>query len=271
MTEKNNTHTPPPVGRVALVGAGPGDPELITLRGMRLLSTADAVVHDFMVHPDLFAQARPDAQIHCVGKQAGHHTLEQDSINALLISLAREGKTVCRLKGGDPFVFGRGGEEALDLAAAGIPLEVVPGVSSAVAVPASAGIPVTHRGLSRAFHVITGHKPPAGEAPPALPGPDDGTLVFLMGLKRLEFIAEQLLDRGWPGTTPAAVISQGTLPEQQTVVGTISDVAAKVAVLGLPSPAILVVGEVVSLQVHLDPRGASPCVGSNRCRSQKED
>ena len=254
MTENQDAHPDPPAGRVCLVGAGPGDPELITLRGMRVLSTADAVVHDFMVHPGLLAQARNDAQIFCVGKHAGHHTLEQDSINALLVSLAREGKTVCRLKGGDPFVFGRGGEEALALAAAGIPFEVVPGVSSAVAVPAGAGIPVTHRGISRAFHVITGHNPPEGQAPPPLPGPDEGTLVFLMGLKRLDIIAAQILGRGWPADTPAAVISQGTLPAQQTVVGALSDIAAKVAAQQLPSPAIFVVGEVVSLRAQLGRR-----------------
>ncbi len=251
MSNRLGVRSAPPVGRVYLVGGGPGDPELITLRGLRVLSTADAVVHDFMVHPDLLAQARKDAQVCCVGKHAGHHTLEQDSINALLISLAREGRMVCRLKGGDPFVFGRGGEEALALAAAGIPFEVVPGVTSAVAVPASAGIPVTHRGLARAFHVITGHCPPAGQALPPLPGPGEGTLVFLMGLKRLDTIAAQLLDRGWPADAPAAVISQGTLPEQQVVVGTVSDIAAKAAAQKLPSPAILVVGEVVSLRAKL--------------------
>lgn len=251
MTEEHHLRSNPECGRVYLVGAGPGDPELITLRGMRVLSAADAVVHDFMVHPALLAQARKDAQILCVGKHAGRHTFEQDSINALLISLAREGKTVCRLKGGDPFVFGRGGEEALALAEAGIPFEVVPGVSSAVAVAASAGIPVTHRGLARAFHVITGHNPPEGQAPPPLPGPDEGTLVFLMGLKRLETITAQILDRDWPTETPAAVISQGTLPEQVTVVGTVSDIADKAAAQQLPSPAILIVGEVVSLRAKL--------------------
>ncbi len=251
MPKERQTQTGPLPGRVYLVGAGPGDPELITLRGMRVLAQADAVVHDFMVHPALLEQARGDAQIICVGKHAGHHTLEQDSINALLISLARGGKTVCRLKGGDPFVFGRGGEEALALAGAGIPFEIVPGVSSAVAVPAAAGIPVTHRGLARAFHVITGHNPPAGGLPPLLPGPDEGTLVFLMGLKRLEAITTQLRDRGWPAETPAAVISHGTLPEQQTVVGNVSDIVARAVAREMPSPAILVVGAVVSLRAQL--------------------
>jgi len=244
---------------VYLVGAGPGDPELITVRGMRVLSSADAVVHDFMVHPALLDHARAGAAILCAGKHAGHHTLEQDSINALLIALAREGKTVCRLKGGDPFVYGRGGEEAIALAAAGIPFEVVPGVTSAVAVPASAGIPVTHRGLARAFHVITGHCPPSGQAPPPLPGPGEGTLVFLMGLGRLERITEQLFDRGWPADTPAAVISRGTLPEQRTVEGTLANIAAKTGAQELPTPAILVVGEVVSLRTQLaGPENARP-------------
>jgi uroporphyrinogen III methyltransferase/synthase len=237
MPKEHNTHPAPAPGRVHLVGAGPGDPELITLRGMRVLSAADAVVHDFMVHPDLLAQARKDAQIFCVGKHAGRHTIEQDSIN----------------------VFGRGGEEALALAAAGIPFDVVPGVTSAVAVPANAGIPVTHRGMARAFHVITGHNPPEGQAAPPLPGPDEGTLVFLMGLRRLEAITAQLLNRGWPANTPAAVVSQGTLPEQQTVVGIVSDIAAKAVAQNLPSPAILLVGEVVSLRAQLARHdGSSP-------------
>ena len=236
-------------GRVYLVGAGPGDPDLITVRGQRVLSAADAVVHDFMVHPDLLARARADADVFCVGKQAGRHTMEQDHINALLVDLGRAGKSVCRLKGGDPYVFGRGGEEALALARAGIPFEVVPGVTSAVAVPAAAGIPVTHRGLARAFHVITGHSPAAGQDPPVLPGPNEGTLVFLMGLRRLDILADQLLKRGWPLETPAAVISQGTLAGQTTVTGTLANVAALAA--GLVSPAILVVGDVVTLRRQL--------------------
>ena len=254
MTEELKSDSQPVVGRVYLVGAGPGDPELITLRGMRVLSTADAVVYDFMVHPALLELARPDAQKICVGKHAGHHTMEQDDINALLVALAREGKTACRLKGGDPFVFGRGGEEALALVAVGIPFEVVPGVSSALAVPACAGIPVTHRGMARSFHVITGHGQPgdtAGNPSWQVPAPQDGTLLFLMGLKRLGSIAARLIAGGWSAETPAAAISRGTLPEQQTVVGTLAEIAAKVAAAELSSPALLVVGEVVSLRASL--------------------
>jgi uroporphyrin-III C-methyltransferase len=250
MTEEPKLESDATVGRVSLVGAGPGDPELITVRGMRALSAADAVVHDFMVHPALLDCARADAQIICAGKHAGHHTLEQEAINALLVALARGGKTVCRLKGGDPFVFGRGGEEALALAEAGIPFEVVPGVSSAVAVPAYAGIPVTHRGLARSCHVITGHGMPDDAAWP-VPPQKDGTLLFLMGLKRLDSIAARLIAEGWPAETPAAAISHGTLPGQKTVVGTLADIAARVAAAELESPTVLVVGAVVALRASL--------------------
>jgi uroporphyrinogen III methyltransferase/synthase len=213
------------------------------------------------------------AQRICVGKHAGHHTLEQEAISALLVSLARGGKSVCRLKGGDPFVFGRGGEEALALAAAGIPFEVVPGVSSAVAVPAFAGIPVTHRGLARSFHVITGHgspNSPTGAPSWQVPVPKDGTLLFLMGLKRLGSIASRLIAGGWPPEMPAAAISRGTLPEQETVVGTLADIAEKAASAALQSPALLVVGEVVSLRAALawheekaSPRGDEADAGGN--------
>ncbi len=254
MTEEHKSDSKPAIGRVYLVGAGPGDPDLITLRGMRVLSSADAVVYDFMVHPDLLDHARADARRICAGKHAGHHTLEQEEINALLVALAREGKAVCRLKGGDPFVFGRGGEEALALVAAGVSFEVVPGVSSAVAVPAFAGIPVTHRGTARSFHVITGHGQPGdavGNPSWKVPAPQDGTLLFLMGLKRLDSIAARLIAGGWSSEMPAAVISRGTLPDQQTVVGTLADIAAKVAAKELSSPALLVVGEVVSLRESL--------------------
>ncbi len=254
MSEECDIPSGTTVGRVFLVGAGPGDPELITVRGLRVLSTADAVVYDFMVHPALLDHVRTDAQKICAGKHAGHHTLEQDAINALLVALAREGKTVCRLKGGDPFVFGRGGEEALALVAAGIPFEVVPGVSSATAVPAYAGIPVTHRGLARSFNVITGHGAPngaPGEASWPAPAQKGGTLLFLMGLKRLDSITARLTAEGWPADTPAAAIAKGTLPEQETVVGTLADIAAKAAETGLSSPTLLVVGEVVSLRASL--------------------
>lgn len=254
MAEEQKSHSQPAVGRVYLVGAGPGDPELITLRGMRVLSAADAVVYDFMVHPALLDLARADARKTCVGKHAGHHTLEQEEINALLVALALDGKTVCRLKGGDPFVFGRGGEEALALVVAGIPFEVVPGISSAVAVPAYAGIPVTHRGLARSFHVITGHgksNDAGGDFSWRVPAPEDGTLLFLMGLKRLDSITARLIAGGWVADTPAAAISRGTLPEQETVVGTLANIAVKAAAAELSSPALLVVGEVVLLRASL--------------------
>src|SRR5215813_5249767 len=191
---------------VALVGAGPGDPGLMTVRGLALLRRADVIVYDRLVDPRLLDEARPDALRVFAGKASGRHTMDQRHINALLVRHASRGRRVVRLKGGDPFVFGRGGEEAEALAAAGIPCEVVPGVSSAVAVPAYAGIPVTHRGLASSFAVITGHHETTFG--PLLDGFPPGalTLVVLMGLGQRARIAERLLARGWTSDTPAAVI-----------------------------------------------------------------
>ena len=201
-------------GRVYLIGAGPGDPGLITLKGMELLKTCDAVVYDHLASDALLEWTQPGCKRIFVGKQIGHHSMKQEEINSILLNLAQEGLTVARLKGGDPFVFGRGGEEALALEQAGIPYESVPGVTSAVAVPECAGIPVTHREVSRSFHVITGHTqsdrdclPPDLELYGTLPG----TLVFLMGLKQLPLIVKGLIQGGKPCETPAAVIEKDRL------------------------------------------------------------
>src|SRR5215207_3896354 len=209
-------------GFVSLVGAGPGDPELLTLKGLRRLRAADVVVYDALVSVELLRECRADAELIYAGKRAGQHYRSQDEINALLIDKARAGLFVVRLKGGDPFVFGRGGEEAAVLAAARIAWEVVPGISSAVAVPAYAGIPVTDRATASSFAVITGHEDPDREESrlrwQALAQGID-TLIFLMAVGRLESIAAQLIAYGRAADTPAAVIRLGTTPEQQTVVG----------------------------------------------------
>lgn len=229
---------------VYLVGAGPGDPDLITVKGLNLLRIADVVVYDRLIHPDLLRHARRSAELIYVGKAPNQRSSRQMEINQTLIDHARLGRIVVRLKGGDPFVFGRGGEECLALAAAGIRFQVVPGIASPVGVPAYAGIPVTHRGIASAFTVVTGHtcRPDAG-----WPAPDRiGTLVILMGLGRLPRIARDLVESDWPGDTPVAVIESGTTGQQRTVVGTLVDVAERAK--GLEPPATIVIGEVVSLR-----------------------
>ncbi|MBI2088994.1 MAG: uroporphyrinogen-III C-methyltransferase [Deltaproteobacteria bacterium] len=239
------------VGKVYLVGAGPGDPGLLTVRGLELLRKAEVVVYDRLVNPALLEYASPEATRIFAGKLTGSHSLPQEEINKLLISHARRGREVIRLKGGDPFVFGRGGEEAEALAVAGIPFEIVPGISSAVAVPAYAGIPLTHRQLSSSFAVITGH-----EACKAEPSVDwkhlaaaVDTLVILMGLKNLPGIVANLLAHGRSPETPVAVIRWGTTELQETVTATLVDIVDKAATLR--PPVVLVIGEVVSLRDKL--------------------
>jgi len=222
---------------VYLVGAGPGDPGLITARGLELVRSCDALVHDRLVSPELVAEAPPDAI------RIGRDRLGQAEIDELLVRLGRRGLDVVRLKGGDPFVFGRGGEEALALVAAGVPFEVVPGVSSLSAVPASAGIPVTHRGVSSQVTIVSGHD--VGELDFAALSRAPGTLVLFMGLASLEAIADGLLRAGKPADTPAAVVASGTLPEQRTVVAPLARIAA--AAGSLEPPALVVVGDVVAL------------------------
>lgn len=238
-------------GKVYLVGAGPGDPGLLTVRGLELLRRAKVVVYDRLVNPVLLEEAPPEAARIFVGKITGFHSLPQEQIAEILITHARRGLSVVRLKGGDPFVFGRGGEEAQALQDAGIPFEVVPGVSSAVAVPAYAGIPLTHRGLSSSFAVITGHE--ACKAGPsvdwkALATAVD-TLVVLMGLKNLPGIVARLLAHGRSPETPVALVRWGTTEKQEIMTGTLADIVERAS--GLQPPVVVVIGEVVELAERL--------------------
>lgn len=242
------------VGRVAIVGAGPGDPGLMTVRGLELLRQADVVIYDRLVNPSLLDEAPPHALRIFAGKWSGTHYMPQEQIHALLIAQARRGRRVVRLKGGDPFVFGRGGEEAAALAEAGIPFEVVPGVSSAVAVPAYAGIPLTHRGLSSSFAVVTGHE----DASKGRPAVDWGrlasavdTLVVLMGLRALPGIVASLLAHGRSPETPVALVRWGTTAEQATVIGVLADIVERARAAGLEPPVVAVIGEVVRLRDRL--------------------
>ena len=240
-----------------MVGAGPGDPGLITARGLEILRSADVVVYDRLVAASLVAEAPPEAECVFVGKRphAGSTDLAQDEINALLVERARRGLTVVRLKGGDPFVFGRGAEECEALHAAEVPFHVVPGVTSAIAVPAAAGIPVTHRRLASAFAVVTGHECEGvstldWEALARVP-----TLVVLMGLSALREITARLLEHGADPDTPAAAIASGTLPAQRVVVAALATLAERVAEEGLEAPVTVVIGEVVQVRELL---GAEP-------------
>ena len=241
-------------GKVYLVGAGPGDPGLITVKGLKCLKKADVIIYDRLIDDSLLEEAPPKTERIYVGKGRGCHAMEQKEINLLMVGKAREGKTVVRLKGGDPFVLGRGGEEAEVLAANKIPYEIVPGVSSAYAVPAYAGIPVTHRRLASSFTVITGHEAPEkGESSIAWDkiSTSSDTLVFLMGMENLAHIVNQLIQNGKPSSTPVAVISQGTSSRQGTLVGTLEDIVSRAKQEGFEPPAVIVVGEVVQLREQL--------------------
>ncbi len=249
-------------GTVYLVGAGPGDPSLLTLKGRWCLEQADVVVYDRLVCEYLLTFCRDDAEFVYVGKETDHHTLTQEQINRVLADRALQGKTVCRLKGGDPFVFGRGGEEAAHLAASGIDYEVVPGVTAAVSVPAYAGIPVTHRDYSSSLTIITGHRR-KGREDGVLAGlhGDGGTAVFMMGYENLEAIRGDLLAQGWSPDTPAALIQWGTRAGQQTVTGTLDNLREQARVAGIGSPAVLIVGRVVELRQQLCWREKLPLFG----------
>ena len=238
-------------GTVYLVGAGPGDPGLMTRRALALIAEADAILYDRLIPADALEGARPDADLRYVGKRPGDPAMAQEDINALLVELGRAGRMVVRLKGGDPFVFGRGGEEAEELAAAGVPFEVVPGVTAGVAAPAYAGIPVTHRDAASAVAFVTGHEDPEKadssidwEALARFPG----TLVFYMGVGNLPGIGERLVAAGRPAGEPAAVVERGTLPGQRTVTAPLAEIAAVVAEEGLRAPAIVVVGRSAALR-----------------------
>jgi uroporphyrin-III C-methyltransferase len=249
MNKNLNTHSSIQPGTVYLIGAGPGDPELITLKGLRYLRSADVVLYDRLISPELLQEARPDAILVYVGKGPGAHTMPQDQINAAIISHAQRGLNIARLKGGDPFVFGRGGEEAQALVAAHIPFEIVPGISSAIAVPAYAGIPVTHRDYTTSFTVVTGHEGRSAspsvnwEALAAL----GGTLIVLMGVKALPTFTQRLLQGGMDASIPAAVIQEGTTPQQRMVTGTLADIAERAMQAELSSPALTIIGSVVSI------------------------
>lgn len=238
-------------GVVYLVGAGPGDPELLTLKGRRCLEMAEVVVYDALVDKRLLDWMRPGAEAIYAGKREGHHSRPQEEINAILIMHARAGRVVTRLKGGDPFIFGRGGEEAAALAEAGVVFEVVPGVSAANAVPAYAGIPLTHRDFGPDVTFVTGHEGAQSERVrwDLLAGAS--TVVFFMGLSNLERIASRLVAAGRDAATPVAVVSFGTTDRQETVTGTLDSIVAAVARRGVGPPALVVIGEIVRLRERL--------------------
>lgn len=242
-------------GKIYLVGAGPGDPGLLTLKGKSCLEQADAVFYDYLANPSLLDYARPDSERIYVGRRGRGTYLDQQEINNRIIAKAREGKIVVRLKGGDPFVFGRGGEEAEAVAAAGLPVEIVPGVTSATAVPAYAGIPVTHRTMASTVAFVTGHEDPRKEAEllewPKL-ATAHGTLVFLMGMKNLPLIVDGMLKEGRSPETPVALIHWGSWPKQRTVTGTLQDIVEKGLAAGLEPPTTIVIGEVVRLRDQLN-------------------
>lgn len=236
-------------GTVYLVGAGPGDPGLITVRGRQILESADVVVHDRLISSRLLECVRSDAQLEDVGKTPGQKSRSQEQISELLINLARDGRSVCRLKGGDPFVFGRGGEEMLAAQTAGVPIEVIPGVTSAVAAPTAVGVPVTHRGCSSSVTIVTGHDSPstksggvAWDRIAQVPG----TIVILMGVANLDFICDALIRAGRSASEPAQVIESATFPEQRTVVGTLDTIASLVRDSDISNPATTVIGPVVT-------------------------
>lgn len=244
---RHRTHHPD--GFVALVGGGPGDPGLLTTRGRRLLAEADVVVIDRLAPHAVLAELPPDVEVIDVGKMPDHHPIPQHEINAILIDRAKQGRIVVRLKGGDPYVFGRGGEELIACQEAGIPVEVVPGVTSAIAVAASAGIPVTHRGVARGFTVVTGH-----ESLTDLPRNRAHTLVLLMGIKRLAETTAELIAAGHDPDAPTAIIENGCMQDQRVTVGTLATIAERAEAVGAQPPAVTIIGDVVTLAPAWPPR-----------------
>ncbi len=266
------------VGRVYLVGAGPGDPGLLTARALELIATADVILHDRLIPEQALGGARPGAELRYVGKEGGGPAVDQELIGELLVEYARAGRTVVRLKGGDPFVFGRGGEEALALRAAGVEFEVVPGVTAGIAAAAYAGIPVTHRGLASAVAFVTAHEDPAKaetsldwDALAAFPG----TLVFYMGVRRLASVAQRLVAAGRPAQQPAAVIERGTQPGQRTVLATLATIAAAASEQDIRAPALTIIGEVAGLAEQLAWLREAPLAGRSiaitRARAQASE
>ena len=238
-------------GLCSLVGCGPGDPGLVTLRARECIEKADVIVYDYLVNPILLGWAKPDAEIIYAGKEAGNHTMPQEDINALLVRQSLSGKRVARLKGGDPFVFGRGGEEAEELVEAGVPFEIVPGISSTIAGPAYAGIPVTHREHNTVLTIFTGHEDPTKEISSldfSKLGSADGTKVMLMGIGRLRELSTRMVEGGADPATPVALVRWATTPRQETLVGTLADIAEKAETAGFKAPAVCVIGGVVGLR-----------------------
>lgn len=240
------------MGKVYLTGAGPGDIELLTIKALRVVKEADVIIYDRLANPDILKEAKSGCEFVYVGKEDSHHTLPQEEINEVIYQNALKYENVVRLKGGDPFVFGRGGEEGIYLKERGIKFEFIPGITSAIAVPQYAGIPVTHRGITVSFRVVTGHESTHKDHS-QIPWENyktDDTIVFLMGLHRLKHIAQKLIAIGKPKEYPVAVISRGTTKDAKTVVGTLGTIweLAK----DLPTPALIVVGEVVKLRDQLN-------------------
>jgi uroporphyrinogen III methyltransferase/synthase len=260
-------------GKVFIIGGGPGDPGLITVRGVECLRNADIVVYDYLVGREILDYARKDARFIYVGKKGGDHTVSQDNLNQILVEEAVKGNIVARLKGGDPFIFGRGGEEAQVLAQAGVPFEVVPGVTSAIAVPAYAGIPLTHRSFTSSVTFVTGHEDPAKEQSridwKSLSS--DGTIVFLMGVRNLSRIVEQLTTNGKDPETPAALIRWGTTPDQETVTGTLKNIVTRADEKHFSPPAIFVVGDVVTLREELSWFENKPLLGKGVVITRPEE
>ncbi|HXY61460.1 MAG TPA: uroporphyrinogen-III C-methyltransferase [Nitrospirota bacterium] len=261
-------------GKVYLIGAGPGDPGLITVKGLECVKKADVIIYDYLANERLLDQRRPDAELIYVGKQGSRHTLPQDQINTLIVKKAREGRIVARLKGGDPFIFGRGGEEAEELVDNGIPFEVVPGVTSAISAPTYAGIPLTHREHTASVAFVTGHEDPT--KPESKVHWDKistgiGTLVFFMGMKNLQNIVDNLISHGRSPDTPIALIQWGTRTDQRVATGILQDIVHKVREAKLGPPAIIVVGEVVRLRQKLNWYESKPFFGKRIIVTRSRD
>jgi len=259
------------MSKVYLIGAGPGDEELLTLKGKRILEKCTAVLYDRLANDSLLKYLNENCKIYYCGKEPGCHYKNQEEINNMLVTLASEGNTVCRIKGGDPYVFGRGGEEALRLENEKIEFEVIPGITSAISVLNYAGIPITHRGIAQSFHVFTGHSAEKLDINWKSVATLNGTLVFLMGLKNIGVITNSLITNNMDAECPCAVIMRGSTSKQKKIIGTLSNICSKVAVAGLKSPCIIVVGGVVGLSEKLNWYEKKPLFGKNICVTRSKE